>query len=245
MAKDKVINFFKRFTIFDYCLLLIGLCATITVSIIFKGNIFAIFTSVLGITGVFFTAKGYIIGAFLAILQCLFYSVIAFKNAFYGEVIIYLAFLIPLNIVIIFQWLKNRSKQDKMVVKINKISFKEIALIFFGSVIIFVAGYFILKAFNTANLILSTISVTVGIVGNYLNLRRDKRSFYVFITNNSVVIVMWLVYAIQSNDFSVLPLIICCCTNIVSNIYGIINWTKLYKKQNLENAPSLEDANTF
>lgn len=232
MTKESVKNFFKRFNLFDYLLLTIGLLITIIVSIIFKGNIFAILTSLIGIVAVFLNAKGYIVGAILAIIQCLFYAVISFKNALFGEVIIYIALLIPLNIILIFQWIKNRSVQDKMIVKINKISIKETLFVFLFGFGVFVVGYFILKAFNTANLILSTLSITICIVANYFNIRRVKLSFIIFVLNNIIIIVMWFVTAMQSKDLSVLPIIVCCFTNCVSNIYGYFVWTKLYSEQN-------------
>jgi len=235
----KIKSFFKSLNVFEILLLTIGLTATIAVSIIFKGNIFAIFTSVLGIISVVMTAKGNILGTILGILQCIAYSIISFKNAFYGEVIFYIAVLIPLNIIVLFQWLKNRSKEDKMIININRLKLQEILIALLASIFVFVGSFFLLKAFDTANLLLSTISISTCSLAIYFNLRREKLTFLVFIINNIIVISMWASSAIRG-DLTVLPVIVCSTTNLASNIYGFINWTKLYKNQNKKNETKQE-----
>ena len=188
----------------------------------------------IGVISVVLTAKGNILGAFLGIIQAVFYSIISYSNAFYGEVILYLAILIPLYVILIIQWFKNLSKEDAMVVKVNKLRVKEIVISFSSSILVFVAAFFILKLFNTANLLLSAFSFATCGLATYFNLRRDKIFFLIFIFNNLVVVSMWIISVIQTVNLSILPVTVCSATNIFTNIYGFINWTKLYKKQNPE-----------
>ncbi len=233
MQKKSFINFFKSFNAFEYFLVCFGLVLTLVVSIIFKGNVFAILTSLIGVVAVFLNAKGNIVGLILLIIQGLFYAIISFKNALYGEVIIYIGLVMPLKLFGLFQWIKNRSKEDRFVVNINKLGYKEILLSLLGSGLIFVGGYFLLKAFNTASLVLSTISVVTCILETYYNLRREKLACVVAVINNLVVIFMWLNTAIQTGDLTVLPIMVCSFINSISNTYGFFVWKKLYKKQNI------------
>ena len=48
MQKKKFLDFFKGFTVFEYSLVIIGLILTLAVSIIFKENVFAILTFLIG-----------------------------------------------------------------------------------------------------------------------------------------------------------------------------------------------------
>lgn len=232
MQKKRFLDFFKGFTTFEYCLVIIGLVLTLAVSIIFKGNIFAILTSLIGVMGVFFNAKGNIIGAVLLTLQSIFYAIISFSSALYGEVIIYLVLVMPMKLFGVFEWIKNRSKEDKLVVNINKLSYKEHLVVFALSAVLFVGSYFLLKTFNTASLVLSTVSVVTCIMEIYYNLRREKFSCVVALINNIVVILMWLFVVLQTGDLSVLSIIVCSLINSISNTYGFFVWRKLYKKQN-------------
>lgn len=61
----------------------------------------------------------------------------------------------------------------------------------FLTIIIIVIFYFILKVFNTKNIIPSTISVTTSFIAVYLTFRRS--SFYAigYATNDIVLIILW------------------------------------------------------
>lgn len=65
----------------------------------------------------------------------------------------YLGMTMPMAILALITWVKNPYKGNKTQVKVNTIKIKEILFIFLLSIIVTIAFYFILRYFNTANII--------------------------------------------------------------------------------------------
>ena len=89
--------------------------------------------------------------------------------------------------------------------------------------------YFILKAFDTANLIPSTLSVATSFLAVLLTYKRSPYYALVYAANDVVLIVLWILAAMT--DISYLSVIICFITFLVNDIYGFINWRQMQKKQ--------------
>lgn len=131
-------------------------------------------------------------------------------------------------------WLKNKDKDnnDLVLVKSN-LSKKEWLIMFICFVVINFGVYFLLKALNTAQLIISTLSFISMLPALYLLARRCKWNQVAFLLNDMFVIVLWLVLVING-DLSLLSMIICFVFQMIYDIYGIFEWIKLEKKQKLE-----------
>ena len=92
-----------------------------------------------------------------------------------------------------------------------------------------VAFYFILKAFDTANLLISTFSITTSFGAAYLTMRRSPYYALWYAANDIVLIVLWTLAAIE--DISYVSVIICFVAFLINDIYGFINWRKMEKRQ--------------
>ncbi|MBE5745987.1 MAG: nicotinamide mononucleotide transporter [Clostridiales bacterium] len=228
---NKIKSFLKSFTLFEIFLITIGITLVTTFSIVFGANPLAICSSVIGIIGVVFIAKGSVIGSVLGIIMSIFYIIVSYINGLYGEVVLYVLVIIPMNILSIIQWFKNVS-QDKVTIKVQKTAKKDLIILAIATIIAIPIVYIILKFFNTQSLILSTFSIIISTVGTYLNVKRDKLTFIVFILHNLVVISLWIVTIINIQNLSLIPIIVNSSVNLFSNMYGVINWTKMQKKQN-------------
>ena len=125
-----------------------------------KENFLTLIASLIGVTSLIFNAKGNPFGQFLMVLFSLLYGIISFSFAYYGEMITYLGMTMPMSIFALISWLKNPYNGNKSEVKVNVIHKKEVFFMSVAAVIITEIFYFILKYFNTENLIPSTISVT-------------------------------------------------------------------------------------
>ncbi len=222
-------SFFKELSIFEYLLLFISPIVIITVGIVFKSDALTICSSAIGVVGVFLLSKGKILGQFLAIIVAVLYSIVSFYQGFYGEVIIYVALIIPMSIWGIIEWAKHKNRVSKSV-KINSISYKEWIVVSCFAALIFVGFYFLLKALNTNELIVSTISVLSSIFGEYLLARRSKYGFVSYILNDIILIVLWAIPVFQGN-LMVLAMLMNPIVNLFNDIYGVVNWTRLQKSQ--------------
>jgi len=202
----------------------------ITSFIIFdRSSYFKMFASLIGVTSLVLNAKGNPLGQLLMIIFSIFYGVISFSFAYYGEMITYLGMSGPMALIALISWLSNPYNGKKSEVKVNTLKKKEIILMFVLSVIVTVFFYYILKAYNTSNLIPSTISVITSFIAAYLTFRRSPYFALIYAANDVVLIVLWVLATIT--DISYLSVIICFIVFLVNDLYGFFNWLKMEKKQ--------------
>lgn len=223
----------KIFTPFELTIWLVGIAAMAVSFIVFKNSqIYYLIGSILGVTSILFCSKANPIGPFLVIIFSVFYGVISFSFKYYGEMITYLGMTAPMEIYALYTWIKNPSKEGKNVVKVNKISIKEWGILVLISSLVTIAFYFVLKALNTNNLIISTISVLTSFVAVYLTARRSKYYALFYAFNDVVLVVMWSLAAIENLVY--IPIAICFSIFIFNDVYGLYNWSRLEKKQKNE-----------
>ena len=165
--KKGLLNYFK---VSEIILWVISVTMIVGSFVLFdQSNYLTLLASIVGVTSLIFNAKGNPFGQVLMIGFSIIYGIISFRNAYYGEMITYLGMSMPMTIVSLISWLKNPYKGNKKEVKVNQIKGKEWALMFSLSVLVTIVFYFILKAFNTANLWVSTLSVTTSFLAVYMN----------------------------------------------------------------------------
>ena len=226
-------NIFKNWTLFEILLLTVSPLIVLTVGIIFKSDALTIITSIVGIICALLLAKGLVLGQFFGIAIVVLYSMVSYKNRYYGEMLIYLAIMLPMYIWGIIEWLKHKNGETKSV-EVNSIKWKEWLLVVICALFSFIAFYFLLKALNTSQLIISTLSVVDNIFAVYLLARRSKYGFVSYIINDLILIVLWGIPIIQGNllllAFLINPII-----NLINDTYGVVNWTRQQKKQTLIN----------
>ncbi|MBQ3184348.1 MAG: nicotinamide riboside transporter PnuC, partial [Firmicutes bacterium] len=85
-------------------------------------NYLTLAASIIGVTSLIFNAKGNPIGQFLMIVFSLFYGVISYSFAYYGEMITYLGMTMPMAVVALISWMRNPYNGNKAEVEVNKIS---------------------------------------------------------------------------------------------------------------------------
>ena len=222
-------NVFKDWTIFEICLLVISPIIVLSVGIVFHSDALTIITSIVGIICALLLAKGFVLGQFFGVAIVVLYSIVSFKNAFYGEMIIYIVIMLPMYIWGIVEWVKHKNNKTESV-EVNSIKWKEWLIVSFCAVAIFVGFYFLLKALNTSELIVSTLSVVDNVFAVYLLARRSKYGFVSYIVNDLILIVLWGIPVLYGN-LLVLAMLINPIVNLVNDSYGVINWTRLQKKQ--------------
>jgi len=225
-------NFLKSWNLFEKLFLLISLL--IIIICFFLGtdkNILSLVTSILGVITVIFGAKGLVWAPVVNLLYNIVYIILSYTQGFYGEVLIYIFMMTPINIAMIVSWLKNKSKEDENIVEVNKLNKKEYILLFGFTLIVAVGFYFILKALNTTALFISTISLIDSFIATYLLYRRCSNYALSYIVNDIILIVLWL-YAIRNNGIAYLPMVLSFLVFLVNDIYGLISWKKRERKQN-------------
>ena len=199
-----------------------------------KTNYLTLAASLIGVTSLIFNAKGNPFGQVLMISFSIIYGIISFSFSYYGEMITYLGMTMPMAALALFSWLKNPAKKGKSEVKVNQIFKREIIFMMLLTAAVTAAFYFILKALDTANLFFGTISVTTSFLAVYLTFRRSRFFALAYAANDVVLIILWTLAAM--NDISYLSVIICFAVFFVNDIYGFISWSKMRKRQSVQNA---------
>ena len=193
-------------------------------------NILSLLTSLIGVTGLIFIAKGMAFGQFLVIIFSVLYGIISIACSYYGEMITYLCMSAPAAILSLISWLKNPYEKTEEVRIRTYLSVRTVLLLLLLTAVVSVAFYFILGAFNTANLIFSTLSVTTSFFAAALTFLRSPYYALAYSANDIVLILLWVLATI--NDASYLPMIFCFIMFLVNDLYGYFNWTRMQKRQN-------------
>ena len=197
-----------------------------------RKNYIILAASLIGATSLIFNAKGNPIGQVLMVVFSVLYGVISYSFAYYGEMVTYLGMTVPMAVVALIAWLKNPYKGNRAEVKVNRIRRKEIILMTALTVVVTVAFYFVLRYFNTANLLPSTLSVTTSFIAVYLTFRRSPYFAIAYAANDIVLIALWILATLT--DISYLSVTICFIVFLANDTYSFINWLRMRKRQNQE-----------
>ena len=208
-----------------------GSALAIVLSFVFfdSSNYMTLASSLVGVTALIFIAKGNPIGQALTILFSLMYGAISFTCAYYGEMITYIGMTMPMAVFALIAWIRHPYEGNKAEVEVRRISKREIIFMWVLAAAVTAAFYFILKAFNTANLIPSTISVTTSFTAIYLTFRRSPYYAVMYAANDVVLIVLWIMASIADRMY--IPVTVCFAAFLANDIYGFINWKRMEKRQ--------------
>ncbi len=201
----------------------------VSFSLFDRENYLTLIASVIGVTSLIFCAKGNPVGQILMIIFAVIYSIISFSSHYYGEMITYLGMTLPMCVFSLISWLKNPFNGNKSEVTVKKITAKEVAFMFFITIVITIVFYFVLKFFNTANLLPSTFSVSTSFIAAYLTFRRNPYFALAYATNDIVLIILWVLASLC--DVRYISVVVCFVAFFANDIYGFLSWQKMKKRQ--------------
>jgi len=135
---------------------------------------------------------------------------------------------LPMMVFGLINWLKHQDKKKTVIVK--KVSLKELSILILSQIVLSIAYYFLLKSFNTNNLVLSTANVAIAFIASYLAARRSDYGFVGYIVNDIMLVVLWGALLL-AGDISVITVLLCPVLLLITDIYGICNWQKIKKSQ--------------
>lgn len=186
-------------------------------------------TSLLGVTALIFMAKGHVMGQLLTIVFGLLYGLISYQYAYYGEMITYMGMTVPMAAVAAVAWLKNPYEQGEQEVKIAPFYGKDWLVLTALTVVVTAAFYYILAYFNTANLLLSTVSVTTSFAASYLTYRRSRYYALAYGLNDLVLIGLWLFATLEHSHY--ITMVVCFAMFFFNDMYAYYNWCKIEHRQ--------------
>ena len=222
-------KYFEDWNKFEKSFLICGLLTSIISSIIFNGTVIdTLYTSLYLITALLMS-KGKVECYFVGFVSVFFYGIVSYNQGYYRELIITAFLTFPIMIIGIISWLRHQDKEEDTVI-ISSLSKKEITIALLSQLVLFWIYYFILKAFNTDLLVISTMSVVTSVLASYFEARRSELSLFCYIANDLVIITLWLI-PIISGQIELISVLVGPILLLINDIYGSYNWRRLKKQQ--------------
>ena len=223
----RLLSYFTKTELFLWCG---SVLVILSVFIIFPSdNILTVIASLTGVTSLIFCAKGNPVGQVLMIAFSIIYTIISYSFAYYGEMITYFCMTLPMAVFSLISWLRHPYKGNKSQVEINRISVKEVIFLVFLTACVTIIFFFVLKHLGTANLYVSTLSVTTSFAAAYLTFRRSPYLSILYALNDAVLIILWI--AAASKDISYVSVVICFSVFLINDIYCFISWKRMARLQ--------------
>lgn len=223
-------NPFKDLTGKEWTLWIISF-VMVTVSNLMTGQISFIQLAAtdIGVTALILLAKGNVWGQILTLVFSVLYAITSYEFHYYGEMITYMGMTAPIAFMSIISWLRHPYEEGESVVEINKLSGKQMAVMWLLAAIVTAVIGIILAALDTPNLFFSTVSITTSFLASYMMLFRSSYYAVAYAVNDIVLIILWILATMQNIIY--LPMILCFTTFFVNDLYGFISWKIREKKQ--------------
>lgn len=183
-----------------------------------------------GVTSLIFAAKGNVWGQVLMILFSILYGIISFRFRYWGEMLTYLGMTLPMAVWSTITWIKNPSENNGNEVQIQSLSKKHIVALCISGIIVTAVYYYILKSFNTPNIIFSTISIITSFIAESLTMLRSSYYAVWYAVNDVVLIILWVLASLK--DPAYIPVVVNFSIFFMNDMYGFMSW----KQRELEQA---------
>ena len=194
-----------------------------------RENWLTLAASLIGVTSLIFNAKGNPFGQLLMVLFSVLYGIISYTFRYYGEMITYLGMTGPMALFSLIAWLRHPFKGQRSEVAVNTLTRTEALLSVLLTGAVTYVFFFILRAFGTQNLALSTLSVATSFLAVYLTFRRSAQYALAYAANDVVLIALWVIAA--RTDASYISVAVCFVMFLVNDLYGYVSWQRMRRRQ--------------
>jgi len=226
-------NYFRGWNWFEIGFLIASIVVPIAVGIpLGSGPIEIISANVTLIAAILF-AKGKIEGYIFAFTAIPLYMIIAWHKQLFGELIIQAAIVYPLVLYGFINWWRFRSGKSSADTHtlVGHTSWREILIVVFSQLVLLVGYYFLLQYFGTRFLVLSSLSISAAVIGNYLIARRCQFGPGVFIPSDIILIILWSFVIADGGGGGAAVKLVMPIMFLVNDIYGVFEWRALAARQ--------------
>ena len=219
----KIIKQFKKSELF----------ATAFIYFILLGNVFilkdspiAFISAFFGITYTILAGKGTPICYIFGITGSSFYGYLAFHNALWGNLLLYMGYYVPMQILGYFRWQKHLKSDSYEIVK-TSLTKKEILYLIVISILTCIITAFILTVSKDKSPIIDSITTVLSIAGMYLTVKRAIEQWWFWMIVNGLSAIMWIKIALAGEK--VFSTVIMWSVYFLLAIYFYCTWKKEIK----------------
>lgn len=184
-----------------------------------------------GLLCAYFASEGKRVNYILGLINYLLMGYVAFENNLFGIFFFYIFIFSPLQINGYLSWNKNLDK-DKNV-EVREFTLKNSIIITLSCIIgSFVLGYLLSLIPGQRLAFMDASSNCINLCGIILMILRFKESWWLWLINNIIDLIIWIITAINKGNGSIMMLLVS-IGYLLINIYGVIKWNIDAKKGKL------------
>ncbi len=201
----------------------LGILFIIMLALYAKDDKVAIVSAVCGISYTILAGKGKISCFFIGLCGTFCYSFIAYKNGLFGNLMLYLLYYCPMQIVGIFKWKKHLDINTKVIKKTCLVKSEKFYYLF-SALLLSILFMWILKFMNDANPMIDSITTVFSVVGLILTVKRCVEQWYIWTIVNALSVIMWI--EAYMNGSNCLATIFMWAVYFILGIYFLFCWNK-------------------
>lgn len=195
----------------------------ILISFLIGDSKVALVSAVCGISYTILAGKGKISCYIFGLTGTMCYAYLAFQNALYGNLILYMFYYFPMQILGIFKWKKHLKRDTQEIVK-TKLKPDERIIYTILAILFSIILSFVLKKTGDATPFIDAITTVFSVLGLILTVKRCIEQWYVWFVVNILSVLMWIeAYMNGSNCFAT---ILMWATYVVLSVYFLFTWKK-------------------
>lgn len=219
---------FREWTTFQKYWLVIFTLINLYLFFAWRDSVIGLVTSLSGMLCVILTAKGRVSSFYWGIINILTYSYVAFRSAYYGDVMLNMLYFLPMSFIGIYYWNKNLKKSEKVEkLIVRSLGWKKKLLWLIVSVgVAYFYGLFLSTIRGTLPFV-DAMTTVFSVVAMILLTKRFTDQWFYWILVDVLAITMWVhIFLRDGNDINVLVMWV---AFLVNAIYGYYHWMKLEK----------------
>ena len=196
---------------------------------IFNDSPIAVTSAFFGITYTFLAGKGNPICYLFGITGSSFYGYLAFHNALWGNLLLYMGYYIPMQVIGFFKWNSHLKKGRSEIIK-TSLSKKEKIILSFITIILTIIAIIVLYYTHDKNPIIDGITTVFSLAGMYLTVKRAIEQWCIWIFVNGLSAIMWGMIAFSGEK--VYSTVIMWSVYFLLGIYFYFCWKKELTQNN-------------
>ena len=220
---NKELNGWKKQEIIFLSLVLLFILIS---SHLVKDTPIAVMSAICGIMYTIIAGKGKISCYFFGLAGSWCYVWLSLSNALWGNMLLYLCYYIPMQVLGIFRWKKHLHNDTNEIIKIKLNTKQRIILLLIGIVgSVLTSG--ILYFCHDKSPVADGITTFLSILGMYLTVRRAIEQWVVWFIVNGISVLMWL--NLFCHGAKTLSTVLMWGVYFVLAIYFYFDWRKSFK----------------
>ena len=213
----------RNFIITILCLIVSVISGIMSNDLIIGGTIL-----LTGLLCAYFASEGKRVNYILGLINYLLMGYVAFKNNLFGIFFFYIFIFSPLQVNGYITWNKNLDDDNK--VNVREFTLKNSIIITLSCIVGSIVLGYLLTLIPTQRLaLMDATSNCINLCGVILMILRFKESWWLWLINNIIDLIIWIITVINGGSGSVMMLLVS-IGYLLINIYGVIKWNLEAKK---------------